>query len=631
MRTFINTFVPLLLSIPLFSGCDGPEAERTIGAALQSLPDSNFEIDDDANLKVDTAGWLDWAVVTESRRADLATGSSDDSFAGGSKEDDTCPGITDGSIPNNKSDLLNFGVYEEAGAGGAGFLHLYWTRVQEPSGTTLMDFELNQSSTDCGNGVNPTRTMGDLLLEYRIEQGGSKATIMVREWSGTAWGAATDLTAVNAATGTINSSAIPATDADGLGSLSARTFGEATIDLDFIFDETKCTSFGSAFVKSRSSDSFTSQLKDFIAPTPINLTNCGKVIIRKETDPDAQTGTFGFTHNLQTDPAQTSTTFSLEDGQNKTFTNVLIGTGYTVTEDSLASGFDLSAIDCSASTGVTPTTSLTDKRVSFDLDDPDDIVDCTFTNRARGSIIIEKVTTDGTGTFAFTSATLGAFSLTTTAPGTGGKGSTTFNNLAPGSYAVAETEPAGWNLTSATCSDGSLPSAIGLTAGETVTCTFVNALERGAIRIVKTRKHAAAGAGSHPHEGVTFTVSAGLYSTTAVTDANGVACVGNLLYGAYSVTETVPTGYVADGLVTQSVTVDQEGTCASGYESVLFGNTPLTNLSIAVDSIVPGGTASSITCNAYPPFYTDALTGDGTLSLSNLPPGTYTCTIVIDP
>jgi hypothetical protein len=112
-----------------------------------------------------------------------------------------------GSIPNNKSDLKTFGVYTEPGT--PGFLHLFWTRVQEPSGTTLMDFELNQSSTDCGHGVNPVRTEGDLLIEYRIEQGGATATLKIREWSGSAWGPAQDLTAIGAATGTINSSAIP--------------------------------------------------------------------------------------------------------------------------------------------------------------------------------------------------------------------------------------------------------------------------------------------------------------------------------------------------------------------------------------------------------------------------------------
>ena len=37
--------------------------------------------------------------------------------------------------------------------------------------------------------------------------------------------------------------------------------------------------FGKAYLKSRSSDSFTSELKDFIAPIPINITNCTPVTL----------------------------------------------------------------------------------------------------------------------------------------------------------------------------------------------------------------------------------------------------------------------------------------------------------------------------------------------------------------
>ncbi len=47
-------------------------------------------------------------------------------------------------------------------------------------------------------------------------------------------------------------------------------------------------------------------------------------------------------------------------------------------------------------------------------------------------------------------------------------------SLPPGTYVAGETLPAGWNQTSAECSDGSPATAIGLTSGETVTCTFVN-------------------------------------------------------------------------------------------------------------------------------------------------------------
>src|SRR3970282_2487295 len=54
---------------------------------------------------------------------------------------------------------------------------------------------------------------------------------------------------------------------------------------------------------------------------------------------------------------------------------------------------------------------------------------------------------------------------------------------APGRYRVSENGPQGWDLESATCSDGSNPSSIGLAAGETVTCPFTN--EKDSVIIVE--------------------------------------------------------------------------------------------------------------------------------------------------
>lgn len=91
-----------------------------------SLAGSNFEIDVDANLKVDDpAPSLDWANVTEIRATDKVNGTGDNSYAGGVKEDTSCPGEVTDSIPPNKSDLLSFHVYREPGTGShPGFLNL---------------------------------------------------------------------------------------------------------------------------------------------------------------------------------------------------------------------------------------------------------------------------------------------------------------------------------------------------------------------------------------------------------------------------------------------------------------------------------------------------------------------------
>ncbi len=634
-----------------------------------SLAGSDFEIDTNANLRVDDPAppSLDWANVSEDRKADRASGSGDDSFGQGTKEDTAVPTVVSGSIPPNKSDLLNFGVYLETTASGDRFLNLFWHRVQEPSGTTNMDFEFNQSSTISSNGNTPVRTSGDLLIQYDLSQGGTNPVLFLSRWiDGTEGATAADCEAANAlpcwnekvnltaqgdATGSINTTAITAAQADGLGAISARTFGEAQLDFDALTGGTdECVSFGSAYLKSRSSDSFTSALKDFIKPKTLDLNQCATVIIRKQTRPDENPNTteFGYTKQIATDPA-TPNTFTLMDDGVKQYDNVLPGTGYTVDEDVIPTGWDLVDIDCSASSGVTPTTSLADGTVTFDIDANSDVVDCTYTNRARGTIVVEKITDDGQGSFEFTSNTLtpSPFTLTTTEAGTAGKDSRTFENLAPGTYDVDETVPANWNLASSACvssrGDEETPASIGLNAGETVTCTFHDTREEGAILLTKTRKHAASGSGDHPHAGVTFTITGGnlpAAGVTTVTNAAGEACVDGLLLstfaGDYTVTETVPAGYSASPL-SDTATVSQESTCGDGNEAEAgpFHNTPLTDLTISVDSLVNGGTASTIDCEppvGDPPNPTSTgPNGDGSLTLEDLEPNTYVCTIVVDP
>jgi len=638
-----------------------------------SLTGSNFEIDTDANLKVDDAAppSLDWANVNETRQGDLASGTGDDSFGQGSKEDTPVPTVVAGSIPPNKSDLLNFGVYLEENASGR-FLNLFWHRVQEPSGTTNMDFEFNQSDVISSNGVTPVRTAGDLLIQYDLSQGGTNPVLFVSEWvtegessqcqasnKVPCWGTRINLSDSGDATGSINTSAILADDSDGLGDISPRTFGEAQLDFDALVNgSASCESFGSAYLKSRSSDSFTAALKDFIAPTSLDLDNCGSVTIRKVTDPEGADATFGYTHNLSTDPVlvddpattdiDESTQFTLQDGDSVTY-DVLFGTGYTVNEDDLPDGWDFDNVDCSASNVTVDTSS--EPLISFDLENASDVVDCTYTNVARGTIIVEKITDDGDGAFDFTSNTLtpSPFTLTTTAAGDAGKDSKTFDDLVPGTFDVAEDVPAGWNLVTSSCDDGSDPDSIGLDAGETVTCTFHDARQRGAIEITKTRKYASALEGnpySQPHPGVTFTITGGELpdgGTTVVTDDDGIACLDDLLLssfaGNYTVTETVPEGYVADGDEAKAVAVTTEAECddevADNDAEVSFSNTPLTDVDITVTSQDPGATLSTISCvdaNEDPVGTAVSTPVDpASYSVDDLPDGTYICTIVIDP
>jgi hypothetical protein len=202
--------------------------------------------------------------------------------------------------------------------------------------------------------------------------------------------------------------------------------------------------------------------------------------------------------------------------------------------------------------------------------------------------------------------------------------------------------PAGWDLVSSACVDtvgpNSSPASIDLDPGETVTCTFHDARKKGAILITKTRKHAAAGPGDHPHALVDFVITGGelpAAGTTVTTGPDGKACLGGLVLsslpgiGNYTVHEETPTGY--KGEADKTVTVTNKATCGSGSEAgVTFHNTPLTNVTVSVDSQVPGGTASTIDCGTAGSGSTGP-NGEGSLTLSDKVPGTYTCTIVVDP
>jgi hypothetical protein len=443
----------------------------TLAAHLEvSLSGSNFEIDTDANLKQDDSSpSIDWASVTEARRTDLPSGAGDNSFGQGSKEDTAVPSVVDGSIPPNKSDLKFFGLYQE-GSTSNGFLNLYWSRVQDPSGTTNMDFEFNQSGTLSANGVTPVRTAGDLLIIYDLSNGGTVPTLSKSTWNGSSWGAPVALNGTNSA-GSINTSAIAAADADDLGAHSARTFGEAQLRLSAIFpDPTVCTSFGSAYLKSRSSDAFTSALKDFIAPQPVNISNCGSISIHKQDDAGNALANVSF--SLYTNAAPLGPPRGAEDtlvsgkscttdaSGNCTISGVLAGT-YWVVEGTPPAGYQ-----AAPDQAVTVTAS-------------DTPVALTFVNpRLRGSIKVIKTAkhADTTGT---TSANLGAtFTVTkgATTIGTIPTDATTgvgcLDGLLFDTYTVTETTvPAGYEAPAAqqaiVASSASCPTG-------SVTKTFVN-------------------------------------------------------------------------------------------------------------------------------------------------------------
>ena len=261
------------------SGCLA--AAMLLGAApASSLGTSTFE-SADGNTPVNTVGNQDWdALTTASLRAnkpDTPSGALDESFTQGTKSDTEVPTIETGSIPPNKSDLTRFRIASETIAGQV-YLYVAWER-SNTLGSANMNFEFNASSTPGPNGVTPARTAGDVLITYDFSNGGNQVQLGLARWAqgecvasgGKApacWGSFLDLDAAGFADGQ--------TSEDG-------RFGEAAINLTAagVFTQGGCTTIGSAYLTSRSSDSFTAALKDFVPPETVNISTCGSFQINK--------------------------------------------------------------------------------------------------------------------------------------------------------------------------------------------------------------------------------------------------------------------------------------------------------------------------------------------------------------
>jgi uncharacterized surface anchored protein len=553
-------------------------AASAAGVLNQGTPfASTFEAQD-GDLAVNDGGTHDWNTPVETINCgttipttgtncgtDLAKSGSDNAFGQGSKEDIVNPTVVFGSIPPNKSDLTRFYINKEQ-VGTHHYVYLAWER-SNVLGTANMDFELDQNQCVVGgthntcdpNGVTAVRVNGDLLVTYDFENGGARPSLHTLRWldpnSGTGtdpytgsplgtgkdlqcfssnaypcWGDQRDITAAGLSEGGINTANVVDTNPPLSGptpqtTLPGLTFGEAGLDLDNIgvFSSTACEAFGSAFLKSRSSTSFPSEIKDFIAPVPINITNCGTVKIHKQDDAGAP----------------------------------LAGAVFTLFTDA-------APVDGSPPHGAEDTATA---------------LSCT----------------------------------------TGADGDCTISNVPFGNYWAVET-------TGVPNHDLAADQSFSLTlANSTITLTFVDPRQFGAILVTKTAKNKNLGSGEQPLAGATFTIG-GVQKTT---DANGQACFDNLAIGTtYTVTEnSAPTGYSIDN-TSKDVTVDHAATCAGSPNTVSFTDKPLTTITVNTTSLAGAGvTTSTVQCSGE----AAASDADAGHTTAGLPPGTYTCTVIIDP
>ena len=282
---------------------------------------------------------------------------------------------------------------------------------------------------------------------------------------------------------------------------------------------------------------------------------------------------------------------------------------YTSTETA-KTGWDLTDVTCSDTDS---TGSVGNANATFKVS-AGETVTCTFTNTKRGHIVIDKVTVPGADPqlFTFTPSYNGGqtFQLAdATAPNDSGA-------LVPGTYSVSEAAQAGWDLTSATCSDGSPVDAIVLGAGETVTCTFTNT-KHGEVIVKKvmiggTDSFSFTGTpnGSISVDGGTIAqeVSAGQYVSTETAkagwDLTGVSC-----------SDSNSVGSVADSDATFNVAPGETVTCT-------FTNTKRGTI-IVEKQTSPKGAVGSF---AFTGDAAGSIGDGGQIVVNDLKPGTYTST-----
>jgi len=292
-----------------------PDATATVTVCTPGtvcLPGSSFESGDgnqivnfgDSTSATDQAN-RDWATASATTlhyldTADLPPGTGDNSFGQGAKEDIPNPNIVSGSIPKNKSDLSDFlTAYETKSVASVNntFLYLGWKRLNT-LGNANMDFEFNQNPTQTyanpASTGTPLRTAGDLLITFDFPGSGTPVLSMFK-WVTSTNGAASDCYSSNAlpcwGKGSLgNLSGAGVTEANA-GVSSDGLFGEAGINLTAAgaFNATGCTTFGDGLLKSRSSSSFTSEIKDYVqlAHNSISVSNCGNITIQKKDDSNA--------------------------------------------------------------------------------------------------------------------------------------------------------------------------------------------------------------------------------------------------------------------------------------------------------------------------------------------------------
>ena len=175
----------------------------------------------------------------------------------------------------------------------------------------------------------------------------------------------------------------------------------------------------------------------------------------------------------------------------------------------------------------------------------------TPTPTPKGNVKIVKTSDDGKVSGITFTVKGGSVSQTVTS---GSDGTITVPGLVPGQYTVTESVPDGYVCDNPT-------QTVTVVYDQTATVNFRNTLKTGSVKIVKTSDDGKV-------SGIQFTVKGGRVSQTVTSGSDGTITVPGLVPGQYTVTESVPEGYVCDN-PSQSVTVEYDKTATVSFANKL--------------------------------------------------------------
>lgn len=320
---------------------------------------------------------------------------------------------------------------------------------------------------------------------------------------------------------------------------------------------------------------------------PLNAIAQGHITVDKITNPIGNTQSFAFTTT-----GTGYNAFSLTDTATPNDQTLVAGS-YSVLETPVAGWTQTSATCLSGQTSVNP--------ASITLA-PGQTVNCTFTNTLQtGHIIIVKdaVPNDAQDflfTNNFANSNPATFNLDDDSDNT--LSNSRNSEVLAGTYAVSEGAVSGWTATSATCSDQSPIGAIVVSAGETVTCTFINTLQAGHLIVQKTTSPAA--------DTTIFTINASGTGTITGGGAGTITDATDMNYtvtaGTYSVSETIPTGWAQTSSTCSNVAI-----AAGETKTCLVVNTLIP---VAVQYCSPGYWKQDQHFGSYVTYLPTTLFGD---------------------